>query len=77
LGRSKGARDCREVPEGAPTQLPIVLTLENEIPRPYQIGIFPTYIVIDRDGAIAAAQQGGRGFAGLRQVLNKAGLEIE
>jgi thiol-disulfide isomerase/thioredoxin len=34
-----------------PHDFPVVLTTENEMPRPYQIGAFPTYIVIDRDGA--------------------------
>jgi thiol-disulfide isomerase/thioredoxin len=60
-----------------PHSFPIVLTTENEMPRPYQIGTFPTYIVINRDGTIAAAVEGNRGFAYLRRVLKKAGLDSE
>jgi thiol-disulfide isomerase/thioredoxin len=46
-----------------PHSFPIVLTSENEMPRPYQIGVFPTYIVIDRDGTVAAAVEGDQGFS--------------
>ncbi len=60
-----------------PHDFPIVLTTENEMPRPYQIGIFPTYIVIDKDGALAAAEQGNQGFGALRKLLTKVGLEVE
>jgi thiol-disulfide isomerase/thioredoxin len=60
-----------------PHSYPVLLTSENEMPRPYQIGVFPTYIVIDRDGTIAAALEGDQGFGDLRRVLKKAGLETE
>jgi thiol-disulfide isomerase/thioredoxin len=60
-----------------PHSYPIVLTTENEMPRPYQIGAFPTYIVIDRDGTVSAAVEGDKGFSDLRKLLKKAGLEAE
>lgn len=60
-----------------PHSSPIVLTTENEMPRPYQIGVFPTYIVIERDGTFAAAVEGDQGFSDLRKLLKKAGLEAE
>jgi thiol-disulfide isomerase/thioredoxin len=60
-----------------PHSYPVVLSTENEIPRPYQIGVFPTYIVIDGDGNFASATEGDRGFAELRKLLRKAGLETE
>jgi thiol-disulfide isomerase/thioredoxin len=60
-----------------PHPFPIALTSENELPRPFQIGTFPTYVVIDRDGTISAAVQGEHGFAELRDLLKKAGLESE
>jgi hypothetical protein len=60
-----------------PHSFPIILTTENEMPRPYQIGVFPTYIVIDRDGTLAAAVEGDQGFNDLRKLLKKAGLELE
>ena len=62
---------------GHPHSFPIVLTSENEMPRPYQIAAFPTYIVIDRDGTVASATEGDQGFGDLRRLLKKAGLETE
>ena len=60
-----------------PHSFPVVLTTENEMPRAYQIGAFPTYIVIDRNGAIASAVDGDQGFSDLRKLLKKAGLEVD
>jgi thiol-disulfide isomerase/thioredoxin len=60
-----------------PHSFPVVLTTENDMPRPYQIGVFPTYVVIDRDGTVASAVEGDQGFSDLRKLLKKAGLEIE
>jgi thiol-disulfide isomerase/thioredoxin len=60
-----------------PHTYPIALTSENEMPLPYQISVFPTYIVIDRDGTVTAAVSGDKGFGDLRKLLKKAGLESE
>ena len=60
-----------------PHDFPVVLTTENDMPRPYQVGLFPTYIVINQDGSFAAAVEGGKGFGDLRKLLKKAGMEIE
>lgn len=60
-----------------PHEYPIVLTGENEMPRPYQIGTFPTYVVIDANGTVAAASEGDRGFSDLKKMLKKAGLETD
>ena len=60
-----------------PHTYPIVLTADNDMPRPYQVNIYPTYIVIDRDGNVTAATEGDKGFADLRKLLKKAGLETE
>jgi len=60
-----------------PHSFPVVLTSENEMPRPYQIGAFPTYIVINRDGTLASAVEGDQGFSDLRTLLKKAGVEVE
>lgn len=60
-----------------PHFFPIALTTENELPRTYQIGVFPTYIVIDPDGSVRSAVQGDQGFGELRKLLKKAGLELE
>jgi thiol-disulfide isomerase/thioredoxin len=60
-----------------PHKFPVLLTSENDMPRPYQIGLFPTYVVIDPDGTISAAVQGDQGFADLKKLLKKAGLELD
>jgi thiol-disulfide isomerase/thioredoxin len=60
-----------------PHSFPIVLTTGNDMPRQYQIGVFPTYIVIERDGTVASAAEGDQGFSELRKLLKKAGLEVE
>jgi thiol-disulfide isomerase/thioredoxin len=63
--------------KGHPHSFPVVLSSENEMPAAYQIGVFPTYIVIERDGTVASAVEGDQGFSDLRKLLKKAGLEIE
>jgi thiol-disulfide isomerase/thioredoxin len=60
-----------------PHSFSIALTTENEMPRPYQIGVFPTYIVIDKDGLVESATEGDQGFSELRRLLKKAGLEVD
>jgi len=60
-----------------PHAFPVLLTTENEMPRPYQIGTFPTYIVIDPDGNLTAAVEGDQGFGELRKLLKKAGLDTD
>jgi hypothetical protein len=55
----------------------MVLTSENEMPRPYEVGIFPTYIVIGQDGTFTSAVEGDRGFLELKKMLGKAGLDVE
>jgi thiol-disulfide isomerase/thioredoxin len=55
----------------------IVLTSENEMPRPFQIGVLPTYIVIERDGNIAGVVEGDQGFSDLRKMLKRAGMEVD
>jgi hypothetical protein len=51
---------------------PIVLTTENDLPRPFQIGTFPAYVVIDRDDNVAGAVEGDQGFGELRKLLKKS-----
>jgi len=60
-----------------PHEFAVVLTTENEMPRPYQVGVFPTYIVINQDGSFSAAVEGEKGFADLRKLLKKAGMNVE
>lgn len=60
-----------------PHSFPVVLTSENEVPRPYQIGTFPTYMVIAPDGTLTSAVEGDQGFSDLRKFLQKAGMDTE
>lgn len=60
-----------------PHSFPVVLTTENEMPRPYEVALFPTYMVVAPDGTLAAAVEGDQGFGELRKVLEKAGMETE
>lgn len=60
-----------------PHGYPVALTSENEMPRTYQIGVFPTYIVIDADGKLASAVEGDQGLSELRSLLKKAGLDTD
>lgn len=60
-----------------PHDFPVVLTSENDLPAAYQIGTFPTYVVIDKDGAVMSAVDGDQGFGELRKLLKKAGLEVK
>lgn len=59
-----------------PRSYPVVLTSENDMPAPYEISVFPTYVVIGPDGTLASAVQGDQGFGELRKLLKKAGLEL-
>jgi thiol-disulfide isomerase/thioredoxin len=56
-----------------PRNYPIVLTTENLIPVPYQMYLYPTYLAIGRDGKVAAAAEGGYGYDGLLELLDKTG----
>jgi thiol-disulfide isomerase/thioredoxin len=57
-----------------PHGFPIALTTENEMPRPYQVGWFPTYILIGRDGAVVTAVSDEQGLGKFESLLKKAGL---
>ena len=60
-----------------PHNYPVILTSENQLPRPYQIGIFPTYLIIATDGTVTAVEQGDQGFGHLRKTLEKAGMATD
>jgi hypothetical protein len=55
----------------------VVLTNENEMPRPYQVAAFPTYTVISADGTLTTAAEGAQGFGELRKFLKKAGMDLD
>src|SRR5580692_8329599 len=43
----------------------------------YNAQSYPIYVVIDRDGNIAAEQRGAAGERGLRRLLKRAGIEAK
>jgi cytochrome c biogenesis protein CcmG/thiol:disulfide interchange protein DsbE len=58
-----------------PRSVPIVLTKDTNLAAMYNAQSYPIYVVIDRDGNIAAEQHGAAGDAALRRLLKRAGLE--
>lgn len=60
-----------------PRSCRIVLTEDTNLAAMYQANAYPIYVVIDRDGNIAAEQRGSGGERALRQMLRKAGVEGE
>lgn len=60
-----------------PRSVPIVLTKDTNLAAMYNAQSYPIYVVIDRDGNIAAEQRGAAGETGLRRMLKRAGLEAK
>jgi thiol-disulfide isomerase/thioredoxin len=60
-----------------PRTVPIVLTRDTNLAAMYNAQVYPIYVVIDRDGNIAAEQRGSAGERGLRRMLKRAGLESQ
>jgi len=60
-----------------PRSVPIVLTKDTNLAAMYSATSYPIYVVIDRDGNIAAEQRGAAGERGLRRMLRRAGLEAK
>jgi thiol-disulfide isomerase/thioredoxin len=58
-----------------PRSVPIVLTKDTNLAAMYNAQSYPIYVVIDRDGNIAAEQRGAAGDAALRRLLKRAGFE--
>jgi thiol-disulfide isomerase/thioredoxin len=60
-----------------PRTVRIVLTDDTNLAAMYAATQYPIYVVIDREGNIAAIQRGGGGESNLRRLLARAGLESE
>jgi thiol-disulfide isomerase/thioredoxin len=58
-----------------PRSVPIVLTKDTNLAAMYNAQVYPIYVVVDREGNIAAEQRGAAGERGLRRMLRDAGLE--
>ena len=57
-----------------PRSCRIVLNEDTNLAAMYAANSYPIYVVIDRDGDIAATQRGASGERGLRRLLRLAGL---
>jgi thiol-disulfide isomerase/thioredoxin len=60
-----------------PRSCRIVLTEDTNLAAMYQATTYPIYVVIDRDGNIAAEQRGAAGERALRGLLRRAGVGVE
>jgi len=58
-----------------PRKCRIVLTGDTNLAAMYSANSYPIYVVVDRDGNVAAEQRGASGERGLRRMLSRAGLE--
>lgn len=63
--------------QDSPRSCRIVLTEDTNLAAMYQANSYPIYVVIDRDGNIAAEQRGAGGERSLRRMLRKAGVEAD
>ena len=55
----------------------VVLSDDTNLPAVYVATAYPMYVVIGRDGELAAVQRGALGDAGLRELLRGAGLHAD
>ena len=60
-----------------PRSVPIVLTKDTNLAAMYNAQAYPIYVLVDREGMIAAEQRGAAGEHGLRRMLRRAGLDSE
>jgi thiol-disulfide isomerase/thioredoxin len=60
-----------------PRSCRIVLTSDTNLAAMYEATQYPIYVVIDRDGNIAATQHGAGGERAIRNMLRRAGLDSE
>jgi thiol-disulfide isomerase/thioredoxin len=60
-----------------PRSCRIVLTSDTNLAAMFAAKSYPIYVVIDRDGNIAAEQRGAGGEQSLRRLLRKAGLQSQ
>ena len=60
-----------------PRSVSIVLTKDTNLAAMYNAQSYPIYVLIDRDGTIAAEQRGAEGERGLRRMLRRVGLESD
>lgn len=60
-----------------PRGVPIVLTKDTNLAAMYNAQSYPIYVLIDREGNIAAEQKGAGGEVSLRRMLKKVGIKAK
>jgi thiol-disulfide isomerase/thioredoxin len=75
VGESK--KTVKKYLELHPRNCKIVLTDDTNLAAMYAATVYPIYVVIDRDGNVAATQRGAAGEDALRELLADAGLAIK
>ena|ERR1051326_1826021 len=60
-----------------PRSVPVVLTKDTNLAAMYNAQVYPIYVLVDRDGNVAAEQRGAAGDRGLRRMLRSVGLDSE
>ena len=73
VGESK--KTVKKYLEQHPRKCKIVMMEDTNLAAMYQGTVYPIYVVIDRDGNIAATQRGAGGEEALRKLLTRAGFE--
>jgi hypothetical protein len=73
VGESK--KTVKKFLESHPRNCKIVLMEDTNLAAMYQATVYPIYVVIDRDGNIAATQRGAGGEDALRRLIGRAGLD--
>jgi thiol-disulfide isomerase/thioredoxin len=71
---AESKKTVRKYLEGSPRSCRVVLNDDTNLPAMFATKQFPLYVVIDRDGKIAARQDGAGGKAALYRLLRRAGL---
>lgn len=75
VGESK--KTVRKYLAQHPRKTRVVLTDDTNLAAMFEAKSYPIYVVIDRDGNVAAKQNGAGGEGALRGLLAKAGLESQ
>ena len=71
---AESKKKVKQYLESHPRTSRIVLMEDTNLAAMYQATVYPIYVVIDRDGMIAAEQRGAGGELPLRKMLAKCGL---
>jgi thiol-disulfide isomerase/thioredoxin len=75
VGESK--KTVKKYLEQNPRKCRIVLTEDTNLAARFEAKTYPIYVVIDREGNVAATQNGAGGEGALFDLLSQAGLESE